>query len=162
MMLRVCLLYLLLGSSFAMAQQGMEIFATQCQVCHGDGHGTERGPNLANNRRVRGQTHAQLLAVIRDGIPASGMPGFKLPAPELEAVANFVHSLSAAAVDSVLPGDVSAGEGGLWPFIYPRLLDLIRSHRSTIVFVNSRGLCERLSQRLNELAGDESGSSILE
>ena len=31
----------------------------------------------------------------------------------------------------------------------------VRAHRSTIVFVNSRGLCERLAQRLNELAGEE-------
>ena len=43
----------------------------------------------------------------------------------------------------------------IWPAIYPQLLDLIRAHRTTIVFVNSRGLCERLAQRLNELAGEE-------
>ncbi len=43
---------------------------------------------------------------------------------------------------------------GIWPSIHPRLLELIQSHRSTIVFVNSRGLCERLAQRLNELAGE--------
>ncbi len=44
---------------------------------------------------------------------------------------------------------------GMWPVIYPRLLELIRAHRSTIVFTNSRLLCERLAQRLNELAGEE-------
>ncbi|MFW5876568.1 MAG: DEAD/DEAH box helicase [Myxococcota bacterium] len=42
---------------------------------------------------------------------------------------------------------------GLWPAIHPRLVELIRAHRSTLVFVNSRGLCERLCQRLNEAAG---------
>lgn len=41
---------------------------------------------------------------------------------------------------------------GMWPAIEPRLLEEIRAHRSTIVFVNSRGLCERLCARLNELA----------
>lgn len=41
---------------------------------------------------------------------------------------------------------------GLWPAIHPRLLELIREHGSTIIFVNSRGLCERLCQRINELA----------
>ena len=35
------------------------------------------------------------------------------------------------------------------------ILELIRSHRSTIVFTNSRRLSERLAQRLNELAGEE-------
>ena len=46
-----------------------------------------------------------------------------------------------------------SGETGIWPSIYPKLLELIRSHRSTIVFTNSRLLCERLSRRLNEMAG---------
>ena len=37
----------------------------------------------------------------------------------------------------------------------PRILELIRAHRSTIVFTNSRRLSERLAQRLNELAGED-------
>ncbi len=44
---------------------------------------------------------------------------------------------------------------GLWPAIHPHLLEQVLAHRSTILFVNSRGLCERLCQRLNELAGAE-------
>jgi ATP-dependent Lhr-like helicase len=43
----------------------------------------------------------------------------------------------------------------IWPNIYPALLELIRAHRSTLVFVNSRRLAERMSSRLNELAGEE-------
>ena len=39
--------------------------------------------------------------------------------------------------------------------MHPRLLELIRAHRSTLVFVNSRQLAERLAARLNELAGEE-------
>lgn len=46
-------------------------------------------------------------------------------------------------------------ERGLWSALYPALLRQIRAQRSTIVFVNSRGLAERLCQRLNELAGEE-------
>ncbi|MGE0490224.1 MAG: DEAD/DEAH box helicase [Vulcanimicrobiota bacterium] len=49
----------------------------------------------------------------------------------------------------------SEGTASVWPSIYPRLLEQIQAHRSTIVFVNSRGLCERLALRLNELAGQE-------
>ncbi len=40
----------------------------------------------------------------------------------------------------------------IWPAIYPELLELVRRHRSTIVFVNSRRAAERLALRLNELA----------
>ena len=46
-------------------------------------------------------------------------------------------------------------ERGIWPSIYPELLEAIRANRSTIIFVNSRGLCERLAHKLNELADEE-------
>ncbi len=44
---------------------------------------------------------------------------------------------------------------GIWPAVYPRLLELVRAHRTTLVFVNSRGLCERLARNLNEQAGEQ-------
>ncbi len=47
------------------------------------------------------------------------------------------------------------GERGIWSAIYPQLLQQVRCQRATIIFVNSRGLCERLTQRLNELAEEE-------
>ncbi|HEX7153128.1 MAG TPA: DEAD/DEAH box helicase [Thermoanaerobaculia bacterium] len=42
----------------------------------------------------------------------------------------------------------------IWPAIHPRLLELIREHTSTLIFVNSRRLAERLAGALNELAGE--------
>ena len=42
----------------------------------------------------------------------------------------------------------------IWSSIHPRLLELIRAHRSTLLFVNSRRLAERLAGALNELAGE--------
>ena len=43
----------------------------------------------------------------------------------------------------------------IWPHVEEKLLELIRQHRSTIVFANSRRLSERLCARLNELAEGE-------
>ena len=43
----------------------------------------------------------------------------------------------------------------IWPAVEERVLDLIREHRSTIVFANSRRLTERLTARLNELAAEQ-------
>lgn len=43
----------------------------------------------------------------------------------------------------------------IWPAMYPRLLEAVLAHRSTIIFCNSRGTVERLAARLNELAGEE-------
>ena len=42
----------------------------------------------------------------------------------------------------------------IWPHVEARVLDLIESHKSTIVFANSRRLSERLCARLNELAAE--------
>ena len=46
----------------------------------------------------------------------------------------------------------------VWPAVEERVLDLVRAHRSTIVFVNSRRLAERLTARLNELAAEQAGT----
>jgi ATP-dependent Lhr-like helicase len=40
----------------------------------------------------------------------------------------------------------------IWPAMYPELLQLVREHRSTLIFVNNRRAAERLALRLNELA----------
>jgi ATP-dependent Lhr-like helicase len=56
---------------------------------------------------------------------------------------------------------VGAGDSGprsIWPSVYPRLLELVHQHRSTIVFTNSRRLAERLALRLNELDAEEGGT----
>lgn len=54
-------------------------------------------------------------------------------------------------------GPAAAGPSlpSIWPSIYPRLVELIRQHRSTMIFVNSRRLAERLAAALNELAEQE-------
>jgi ATP-dependent Lhr-like helicase len=50
---------------------------------------------------------------------------------------------------------VEQSSRSIWPAIYPTVLQLVREHRSTIVFVNNRRLAERLALRLNELAEEE-------
>ncbi|WP_406696862.1 DEAD/DEAH box helicase [Singulisphaera sp. Ch08] len=47
------------------------------------------------------------------------------------------------------PGPVAPGT--TWPAIERRLLELIRAHRSTIIFANNRRVVERLTSHLNEL-----------
>ena len=53
-----------------------------------------------------------------------------------------------------LTGEDAESRHSIWPAIHPRLLELIRAHRSTLLFVNSRRLAERLAAALNELAGE--------
>ncbi|MGE3707195.1 MAG: DEAD/DEAH box helicase, partial [Vicinamibacterales bacterium] len=58
--------------------------------------------------------------------------------------------------DEIPSGPASMGDArpSIWSAIHPRLLELIRAHRSTLIFVNSRRLAERLAGALNELAGE--------
>ena len=62
--------------------------------------------------------------------------------------------------DPAKPGGTtsSSGNGGtagqmtasIWPHIEEAILDQVLAHRTTLVFVNSRGACERLTAHLNE------------
>ena len=65
-------------------------------------------------------------------------------------------------VEVVIPiedmGDLARETGpqrsSIWPSIYPRILDQVLEHRSTIIFCNARRQAERLAAKLNELAGE--------
>ena len=60
-------------------------------------------------------------------------------------------------VEGPQSGPAAAGpvRKSIWPSIHPALLELIQSHRSTLVFVNARRMAERLANRLNELADEQ-------
>ena len=48
-----------------------------------------------------------------------------------------------------LPGD------SVWPEVYPMLLDRVRRHHTTLIFVRMRAQAERTARAVNELAGDD-------
>ncbi len=58
--------------------------------------------------------------------------------------------------DEIPSGPASQGPArqSIWTAIHPRLLELVKAHRSTLIFVNSRRIAERLAAALNELAGE--------
>ncbi|HVD93046.1 MAG TPA: DEAD/DEAH box helicase, partial [Vicinamibacterales bacterium] len=58
--------------------------------------------------------------------------------------------------EEIPSGPASQGtvRSSIWSAIHPRLLELVQAHRSTLIFVNSRRIAERLAAALNELAGE--------
>ena len=79
---------------------------------------------------------------------------------DLRVVVPVEDMAGGVALDARAPvDDGSPSPGGdahsIWPSIHPQLLELIRAHRSTIVFTNARRLAERLAASLNELAGED-------
>ena len=56
--------------------------------------------------------------------------------------------LPESPLQAVMSGDV-------WDEVYDRLAQLIREHRTTLIFVNTRRLAERVARHLGERIGDE-------
>ena len=52
------------------------------------------------------------------------------------------------------PAAQAPARPSIWSAIHPKLLELVRAHTSTILFVNNRRLAERISGAINELAGE--------
>lgn len=63
-----------------------------------------------------------------------------------------VEDLGELGGSPVAEGNEGAEKPSIWPHVEERIADLVQSHRSTIVFANSRRLAERLCNRLNEIA----------
>lgn len=59
-------------------------------------------------------------------------------------------------LDSLPSGPAAKGpvRPSIWSAIHPKLLQLVKTHRSTLIFVNSRRLAERISGAINELADE--------
>ncbi len=59
-------------------------------------------------------------------------------------------------IEALPSGPASQGpvRPSIWSAIHPTLLKLVQAHRSTLIFVNSRRLAERISGAINELAGE--------
>src|SRR3954467_8788031 len=129
--------------------------------------GTKRGAHLALSVERLEELAAQ--PVQRIGLSATQRPleeigKFVAGSRAIELVdAGVAKELDLEVVvpveDMREPGGESREEGweprSIWPSIYPALVELVRAHRSTIVFVNNRRLAERLALRLNELAEEE-------
>ena len=81
------------GSLAARADDdGRRQYETLCARCHGgDGNGGELGPAIS--ARLAPLTDVELAALVKDGLPRSGMPGFSLSAPEIRTLVTFVRTL---------------------------------------------------------------------
>ncbi len=59
-------------------------------------------------------------------------------------------------IEAITSGPAAGGPQApsIWAAIHPRLLEVVQAHTSTLLFVNSRRLAERLAASINELAGE--------
>src|SRR5579864_5458169 len=81
-----------LEMALAQTPNGGQQFESRCSRCHGgDATGGETGPNIVS--QVGARNDADLAAFLRAGKPASGMPAFDLPNPEMTSLVAYLRSL---------------------------------------------------------------------
>src|ERR1700723_1105478 len=151
-------LYILLGS-----ESGRGMLSTCRTVIVDEIHaiaGNKRGAHLALSlERLQGLAGR---ALTRIGLSATQKP--------IEEVARFLtgaHATRCTIVDSghvrrrdlaleVPPAPLEAVMSGeVWTQVYDRLALLVSEHRTTLVFVNTRRMVERVARHLSERVGEE-------
>jgi len=161
-------LYILLGS-----QSGREMLSTVRSVIVDEIHavaGSKRGSHLAISlERLEALTGQR---VRRIGLSATQKPieevarflvGTRQQDPAGKVDCKIVDSghvrqrdLAIELPDTPLEAVMS---GEVWTQVYDRLAQLIREHRTTLVFVNTRRMAERLTRHLSERLDDETQST---
>ena len=98
---------------------------------------------------------AQQIDVVNAGMSPTMDVKLVEPLPDMQDL-----SLSDAGRLAGGMGASSDGSGGsIWPAIESSVLDEVLAHRTTLVFVNSRGLAEKLTARLNDLYTQRVGNA---
>src|SRR5690349_21222813 len=86
-------------------------FENVCAACHGiDGHGGERGPDIASRAETLQKTDSELLVILKEGRTAKGMPGFAAYGEDrLKALVGYLRVLQGRTKEAS-PGDAVAGK----------------------------------------------------
>ncbi|MBT1162334.1 MULTISPECIES: DEAD/DEAH box helicase [Bifidobacterium] len=107
----------------------------------------------AGTQPISGVTPAMRRLAERRGLTADAGPAHDGHAPSSAA-----REDSGDTVDLVgANGDRTSGS--IWPVVERSVLDEILTHHTTLVFVNSRGLAEKLTARLNDLYAERRGTA---
>jgi ATP-dependent helicase Lhr and Lhr-like helicase len=96
----------------------------------------------------------QIVVPVEDLADLEAAGGFAVPGTEPATAAGRPGPDPFLDGEPGPPPDDPGRKRSIWPHVEERVLDEITSHRSTIVFANSRRLAERLCARLNELAAE--------
>lgn len=91
---------------------GKAIYRSNCAFCHGLTLAGGRGPALIGRQLLHGSSPSDIAAVIRDGVPGTGMPSYsRFEKDELDLLVAFIlKSISATAAPSrPVSGDAAKG-----------------------------------------------------
>lgn len=88
------------------------------------------------------------------GMDAEKMPHISGVTPAMQRLAERKGIVeSDSSVIAIARGDRTSGS--IWPVVERSILDEIMTHHTTLVFVNSRGVAEKLTARLNDMYAEQ-------
>ena len=89
-------------------EYGLAVYLEQCASCHGETGDATAGVDLRNGPLRRAATDRDLIGVIRNGIPGTGMLAFELDAAETAGIVAYLRNMTWEA-DAVTLGDAARG-----------------------------------------------------
>src|ERR1700761_3927920 len=125
--------------------------------------GTKRGAHLALSlERLDDmlQAPAQRIGLSATVRPPEEVARFLSGAAPTTIVSPPAAKTFELTVQVPVPDMANLADSSIWPDVEARLVDLVESHNSTIVFANSRRLAERLTARLNEIHAERTGIDL--
>ncbi|MHA3023304.1 ATP-dependent helicase [Mycobacterium sp. BMJ-28] len=125
--------------------------------------GTKRGAHLALSlERLDAllDTPAQRIGLSATVRPPEEVARFLSGSSPATIVAPPADKTFDLRVQVPVPDMANLADNSIWPDVEERIVDLIESHQSSIVFANSRRLAERLTSRLNEIHAERSGIEL--
>ena len=88
---------------------GARLYDAQCTTCHGTNGDGVGGVDLRSGKFRNGATDQDLVRVITNGIPGTGMQAFKLDSAEIAGIIAFLRNMNAFDRGSVKTGDAGRG-----------------------------------------------------
>jgi len=125
--------------------------------------GTKRGAHLALSlERLDAllENSAQRIGLSATVRPPEEVARFLSGARPTTIVAPPAAKTFELTVQVPVPDMANLENNTIWPDVEARIVDLIETHNSTIVFANSRRLAERLTTRINEIHAERSGIEL--
>ena len=97
-------------SSTADVEDGQRLFVGSCANCHGPDGDAVPGVELAHGRFRRASSDAELVEIIRRGIPGTAMPPGNYANTQATQIVAYLRSLAMSAENARIAGDAGRGQ----------------------------------------------------